>query len=120
MKVYCNGNLVAHADTNGIAGDPNINEYGPLFDKAVGSFRIGTRGGNWGMWNGYMDDFKVYDYCLSPAEVSYLATDGTGAVFLPLVSNANLKSSGNAHTETIDFKDLAVMCQQWHTQVLYP
>ena len=120
MKVYCNGDLKGQIDANELPGDPNANEFGPLFALPVGSFRIGTRGGNWGMWNGYIQDFQLYDYCLSPAEVAYLATDGTGSVFLPLVTPANLASSGNPLTEKIDFGDIAVMCQQWHTQVLWP
>jgi hypothetical protein len=120
MKVYWNGNMVGNYDSNDLGGDPNINEYGPLFNKVVGSFRVGTRGGNWGMWNGYIQDFKVWDYCLSPAEVAYLATDSTGTIFIPLISHANLKSSGNPHTETVDFQDLSVMGDQWHQLKLWP
>ena len=124
MKVYCNGNMVGHIDSNGLAGDPNLNEYGPLVPwnapAGIQDVKIGTRGGNWGMWNGYIQDFKMYDYCLSPEEVAWLATDGSGTVFIPLISNANLKSSGNAHTETIDFQDLSVMGDQWHQLKLWP
>ncbi len=87
MLVYCNGNLVG--DINSL--DPGASTTAqPLFPAGVGALRIGTRGTNWGGWNGYMQDFQVYDYTLSAAEVAYLATDGTGEIFVPLVSPANI------------------------------
>jgi hypothetical protein len=126
LKVYCNGTLMGHCDANGQPGDPNANAYGPLFDKNVGAFRIGTSGGNWGMWNGRIDDFQVYDYCLSDAEVAYLATDGSpGIIFIPLISPANINTDGSASPSTdvnqiVNFGDLAIMGKQWHTQILWP
>ena len=125
ILVYCNGNLVAHTDANEQPGDVNANEYGPLFSPAVGAFRIGTRGGNWGMWNGYIQDFQVYDYTLAPAEVAWLATDGSGHIFLPLVSPANINTDGVANPATdvnqiVNFADIATMGKQWHTMILWP
>jgi hypothetical protein len=125
LAVYCNGSLVAHTDANNQGGDPNALVKGPLFRLPVGSFRIGTRGDNWAMWNGRLDDFQVYDYALSPAEVAYLATDGAGHIFLPLVSPANLNTDGVASPATdpnqiVNFGDLAIMGKQWHTQQLWP
>jgi hypothetical protein len=67
-----------------------------------------------------MQDFQVYDYALTAAQIQYLATDGTGSISLPLVSTANLKSSGNPNTEIIDFQDMSVMGDQWHKQILWP
>ena len=126
MKTYLNGNLIAHSDANGLTGDPNAAVYGPLCaDPNVSAFRIGTRGGNWGMWNGYIQDFKVYDYNLTAGEVAYLATDGNGFTFLPLVSPANINQDGSVSPMTdanqiIDFRDIAIMGKQWHTQILWP
>ena len=125
LRVYHNGTLMGHYDSNGLAGDPNINAYGRLFDPAVGSFRIGTRGGNWGLWNGYIQDFQTYDYCLSDAEVDYLASDGACHLFVPLVSPANINTDGVASPATdpnqiVNFADLATMGKQWHTTILWP
>ena len=126
MKTYLNGNLIAHSDANGLTGDPNAAVYGPLCaDPNVSAIRIGTRGGNWGMWNGYIQDFKVYDYNLTAGEVAYLATDGNGFTFLPLVSPANINQDGSVSPMTdanqiIDFRDIAIMGKQWHTQILWP
>jgi len=125
LKVYHNGTLMGHYDSNGLTGDPNINAYGRLFDPNVGAFRIGTRGTNWGLWNGYIQDFQVYDYNLSDNEVAYLALDGAASLFVPLVSPANINADGSASPLTdvnqiVNFGDLAIMCNQWHTQILYP
>jgi hypothetical protein len=89
----------------------------------VSTFRIGARGGNWGMWNGYVDDFQVYDYALSPAEVAYLATNGTGTIMVPLVSKANLYLDGGTAgdaNQIVNFEDLSVMGIEWHTINLWP
>ncbi len=116
LKVYYNGTLIGHCDANGQPGDPNANAYGPLFDSNVGAFRIGTSGSNWGMWNGRIDDFQVYDYCLSDAEVAYLATDGIGSIFIPLISPANINTDGGLSTDAnqiVNFGDFAILGQQW-------
>jgi hypothetical protein len=113
MKVYCNGNLVAHTDATGLPGDPNAGVYGPLFPMPTGDFHIGTRGHNFAMWSGKLDDFQIYDYALSAAEVQYLATDGTGSLLLPLTIRENLKVDGNPAAEIVNFKDFAVLANQW-------
>jgi hypothetical protein len=114
MLVYCNGSLV------GTATGANT----PPFTLPVQSIRIGMRGqqyANWGKWSGKVQDFKVYDYALDANEVAYDATDGTGVVgLIPLVSLANIKSSGDPNTEAIDFQDFAVMGSQWHQIKLWP
>jgi len=125
MKVYCNGVLQGQTDANGEPNDPNKNVFGPLFDPNVGAVRVGTRGTNWGQWAGYINDFQIYDYCLSDAEVAYLATDGSGSIFIPLVSPANINKDGSTSPLTdvnqiVDFRDLAIMGKQWHTIQLWP
>jgi hypothetical protein len=136
MQIYINGRLgvPGRIDANGLTGDPNVNAYGPLFDPNVTSLGIGTRSSgaaypNWGMWIGYLQDFRVYDYALSPAEVGWLATDGVGQVFLPLISPANINADGSTSPATdpnqiVNFGDMAVMETQWllyhDTPLLWP
>ena len=120
MRIYCNGQEIDAVDANGLTGDPNADLTGPLFTMPIGNFKIATRGDNWAMWSGKMDDFKVYDYALSAAEVQYLATDGVGTRTFELPIPENIKPSGVPATEAIDLKDLAVMCDQWHDIVLWP
>jgi len=117
MLVYCNGKLVGTA----------TGATTPLFTLPVQSIRIGMRGqswANWGKWSGKVQDFKVYDYALDANEVAYDATDGTGTVGdIPLVCNTNFNLSGgteNDMNQTVNFGDLAIMGQQWHTLLLYP
>jgi hypothetical protein len=125
ISFYCNGTLVGHeADTDSNqSGGLDQHIYGPLFTPPATSFAIGTRW--WAYWAGGIADFQVYDYALSPAEVAYLATDGTGHIILPLVSPANLNTDGVAlptkdPNQIVDFRDLAIMGKQWHTQILWP
>jgi Concanavalin A-like lectin/glucanases superfamily len=123
MKIYCNGSLIGHCDANGQPGDPNANVYGPLFDPNVGAFRIGTSGVNWGMWNGRIDDFQVYDYCLSAEEIAYLASDGGFFPVIPLISPANFNTDGGLPTDAnqiVNFNDFAILGQEWRTIVLWP
>ncbi len=68
-------------------------------------------------WAGGMDDMRIYNYALSPAEIGYLTTKGTGTIFLPLSSPADL------YVETpniVNFKDLAVFANNWLSQYLWP
>jgi hypothetical protein len=114
MQVYCNGNLVADANGNDWA---SIDSKPQLFPMPVGAFRIGTRGSNWDMWSGKLDDFQVYDYALSGSEVAWLATDGTGEIKIPLTTKSNLYLDGgtaNDMNQVVNFEDLSVMGDQWH------
>jgi hypothetical protein len=74
--------------------------------------------GSWGGgWAGAVDDFRIYNYGLSPQEVAYLTTKGTGSIYLSLVSSADLyKSDPNI----IDFRDFSVLSDSWLEQVLWP
>jgi len=118
MRVYLNGELVADANTKDGAGCAL-----PLI-SSVGSLRLGTRGGNWGMWVGELDDFKIWDYALTADEVHYVATDGTGLKHIEIISPANIKLSQGpppgSGTDIVNFGDLAVMCDEWMTEKLWP
>jgi hypothetical protein len=107
MKTYHNGQLVA--DFN----DANT----PFFTPPADRFHLGTRDPGWGWWYGKLDDVRAYDYALSAEEVAYIATDGTGSIYLTMGSQANLKSST---PEIIDMGDFAMIAQQWMTEQLWP
>lgn len=112
MRIYLNGLLVA--DTNSI---DDVDVAGPLFPAALTSFRIGTRGTNWGKWAGRLDDFKVWNYALSENEVHHIATDGTGLLHVEVASPANLKAS---NPDVVNFGDLSKMRDEWLTTKLWP
>jgi hypothetical protein len=53
--------------------------------------------------------------------VQWLATDGTGSIFVPLVSAANLKEDDKPTTEqVVNFADLSKVLDQWRQQILWP
>jgi hypothetical protein len=112
LLIYLNG--VQVADTNSTT-DADI--LGPLFHGPVGEFRIGTGGGNWAMWAGRLDDFKVWKYGLNENEIHYVATDGTGILHVPVASVANIKHST---PEVVNLGDLEKMCSEWLTTKLWP
>jgi hypothetical protein len=120
LRVYCNGQMIKQelvTDANN--GDPNID--GPLFSLPVTTFTIGTPASGWGNnWSGRIDDFQVYDYALSDAEVAYVATDGTGILVIPINLAANMVAPGTPAEQVVNFNDLSEMCTEWRTQILWP
>ncbi len=95
---------------------------GALYDSRTGtdtpvtgitSFEIGT--GWYGRYDGALDDFRIYDYALSPTEVAYVATRGTGIFPQGLDSAADLNSDG-----TVNLRDLATLATQWLQTNLWP
>lgn len=74
----------------------------------------------WGSpsWAGGVDDLRFYNSALSAAEIGYLTTSGTGSIYLPLGD-----SPADLHPSTpsiINFKDLAVLANNWMVEVLWP
>ncbi len=81
--------------------------------SAITSFEIGS--GWYGGYDGLIDDFRIYDYALSEAEIAYAATNGTGIFDLPLLSPADLNSDNR-----IDLKDFAILADNWLENQLWP
>jgi hypothetical protein len=101
MKIYLNG-FLWHSGR-----DVNVPLTGTIDDFEIGS-------GYDASYAGLIDDFRVYDYELSEPQVAYLATLGTG--YYPLQSR-----TANAYEdENIDFKDYAVMADNWLGEQLWP
>jgi hypothetical protein len=110
MSIYHNGQLVADVVDVNSALDP-------MFDTPVELFYIGARHIYWGYHIGRIDDFQVYDYDLSPEEVAYLATDGTGKLFIPLETPTNVY---DVAPSIVNFNDFAVFAENWLKQKLWP
>jgi len=95
-RIYHNGQKVAERDgaSLGVGG--------------IKSFNIGCGiflNGNKYEYFGKIDDFRVYNYALSPDEVTYIANDGRMLVF---DSKTNLYEDA-----VINFKDFAVLADLW-------
>lgn len=92
-KLYINGNLV---ETKNSVGDlNNIYNIGSI----GASSNNNTKFGNY--FKGYMNDFRIYDHCLSPTEVKEIAK---GLILhYPLkgngFGNANLLTNGQARND---------------------
>jgi len=111
-----------HAASDGKTGRMQIYLNGALYDERHGtdspitgitSFEIGS--GWYGRYDGLIDDFEIYDYALSPTEVAWLASDGTGIVEDAVSSPADLDSSGR-----VDLHDFALLASQWLQDTRWP
>ena len=103
-SIYCNAELVAHSETlDEVAGMEN------------GWFTLGSYWeGPWGRYSGKLDELRVYNRSLSQAELIYLA-DKT-SMHIPLARpEVDLATDGK-----IDFKDYAVMADNWLDEQLWP
>ena len=96
---------------NGVLYDSRERTDTPITD--ITSFEIGS--GWYGHYDGLIDDFQIYDYALSPAEIAYVATDGFGVFHHRPASKADL--DGN---DEVDLHDFAVLASEWLEDQLWP
>jgi hypothetical protein len=101
MAIYLNGELY----------DSRVGSSSPVMN--VTSFEIGS--GWYGRYDGLIDDFRIYDYALSPAEVAWLATNSTGTIEDPASSPADFDNS-----DRVDIGDFAILATQWLEDALWP
>jgi hypothetical protein len=117
IRVYQDGVIVAENAGSAVTGSK-------LDDATASSlFTIGAWGymssgtpTYGGYYTGKMDDFRIYSYALSPAQVLSLALNGgAGSITQPLVTRANAVPDG-----IVNLKDFAVMANKWLQEVFYP
>jgi len=105
MRIYHNGSLVAEKEnaSNTLAGVRNAPfDIGALISRAND-------------YIGRMDDFKIYDYALSQAEIVGAATGG-GDLFVPLpLPEVDVYEDGK-----VDFRDYAILADSWLEEQLWP
>lgn len=95
---------------NGVLYDTRSETLSPIDN--VTSLELG--GGWYGYYDGLMDDFQVYDYALSEAEVAYLASDGTGQLQWPSGLEMDLDGS-----DRVDLGDFSILADQWLENALW-
>ena len=67
-------------------------------------------------FKGNIDDVAVYNYSMTPAEILYLALQGSGSEYVELVSwRADVDDD-----DTVNFKDYATVADNWLEEVLWP
>jgi len=105
MMIYHNGSLVAGKDDASHS----------LAAVQGASFDIGALISHANDFIGRMDDFKVFDYALSQAELVGAATNG-GDMFVPLPRPAiDLYKDGK-----VDLRDYVVFANDWLEDGLWP
>jgi hypothetical protein len=103
-QMYLNGMLV----DEGSASTP----IGGITTFTIGSGLVGSPAVNY-PYKGRLDDFRIYNYALSQAEVVFLAD--LAILSIPLDSPANLVEDG-----AINGKDFAALAARWMETALWP
>ncbi|MCU0917531.1 MAG: hypothetical protein MUC88_23645 [Planctomycetes bacterium] len=110
------------AGPDGRKGRMEIYLNGVLYDRRTGtdtpitgitSFEIGS--GWYGHYDGMIDDFRIYDYALSAAEIAHVATRGTGIFPQRSLATADLNADG-----AVNLDDFALLATRWLTRSLWP
>jgi hypothetical protein len=67
---------------------------------------------------GSVDDVRIYDYALSQSEIVDIM--GQSEVYYPLTSPANISDEEPTNSKKVDFKDFAVLAEDWLEPQLWP
>lgn len=68
--------------------------------------------------NGLISDVRIYDYALSQSEI--LGLVGTGDLYTPVLSEANLYDEEPENSKSVNLRDFAVLASDWMNEVLWP
>ncbi|MHC4659000.1 MAG: LamG domain-containing protein, partial [Planctomycetota bacterium] len=113
VKSYVNGELSGSTDANFVAAK------GWTLSQDTTGLAIGSQADSLdNQFEGTIDEVRVYDYALSEAEVRWLATDGTG--YVPLTSPYDLYDKEAPGNRAINYRDFAVLLEDWLEEILYP
>ena len=109
MRIYHNGLLVAQ----------NTDAFQSMDGVLAGQSTIGSRSdSSGGYYKGKLDDFRIYDYALSHAEVLHLAAGSGGALHQPL--RPVLSPVDPFEDGQVSFLDFAVLAEWWLKEALWP
>jgi hypothetical protein len=108
MRIYHNGVLAAQ----------NVDAFQPIDGAGAGRSTIGSRPDGSGGYEGKLDEFRVYDYALSHAEVLHLARGGGTELHQPL--QPVLAPADPYEDGMITFRDFAILGEWWLRESLWP
>jgi hypothetical protein len=114
-KLYINGVLDTPTALDGVIGGTTTG-YTTVIVGRGGKDASGS-------WNGLVDDVRVYEVALTAAQVQTVMNGGNLPVvdvYVPLVSIANLYDAEPQKQKKVNFKDYAILADQWLKQVLWP
>jgi hypothetical protein len=119
LKIYHNGQLVGDDDSNAPMIFPADNAWIGMATDSPNDVHDNYQGVWHDQYTGLLDDFTIYDYALSPAEIGYLATGGTGIVEMQSLVT-NLINDEPLGEKAINFRDLAMLADDWFDEELWP
>jgi len=113
VKGYINGQVADSRD------DANFVTGGKTLSQDTNDLAMGNRSdANNRAFEGTVDDVRVYNYALTEAQVAYIASEGSG--YIPLPSMVNLFDKEPAGEKAINFRDYAVLMENWLDEKLWP
>jgi hypothetical protein len=120
IRVYCNGAL-ENSNANPSTGDlSSLDE--PLYisakqeENAHAADSASAPVGHF--FDGMLDDLRIYDYALTDGEILSLA--GVAEVYYPVTSPANTYDEEPINSKKVNFKDLAVLADEWLQELVWP
>ena len=76
-----------------------------------------------GSWDGLVDDVRVYEVALTAQQVQTVMNGGDLPVvdtYVPLTSPANISDDEPANSRSVNFRDFAVLADEWLQQLIWP
>jgi hypothetical protein len=76
-----------------------------------------------GSWNGLVDDVRIYEVALTAQQVQTVMNGGDIPVvdtYVPLTSPANISDDEPANSKKVNFKDFAILADEWLQQLVWP
>jgi len=67
---------------------------------------------------GSVDDLRIYDYALSMSEI--INVMGQSELYVPLTSPANISDEEPANSKTVNFRDFAILTDEWLQELIWP
>jgi hypothetical protein len=111
VKFYLNGELKDTLD------DPNA--WGITLSQDTNDLGIGNRSeATDRAFEGIIDEVRLYDRALSAEEIAWFASDGIGIVSVQSI--ANLIDGEGLGNKVVNFRDLAILADDWLVEQLYP
>ena len=128
--VFDNGTLTIYIDGNprepyfggSTFGYGRYTRYGFLGTGSEASYPPPTGRQNGPYLEADLDEVYIYSRALSTTEIRYLADDtpDDGELYVPVPSIANISDEETPLSRSVNFKDYALLAEQWLDEVLWP